>query len=39
MICAKIKPKGFFGSGEEDFYKFLPYLGMAAILVNGPQPF
>ena len=22
-----------FGSGEDDFFKFLPYMGMAAILV------
>ena len=25
------------GSGEEDFKKFLPYMGMAAILVMWPQ--
>ena len=39
MICAKIQPQGILGSGEEDFYRFLPYMGMAAILVNGPWPF
>ena len=39
MICAKIQPQGIIGSGEEDFYRFLPYMGMAAILVNGPGPF
>ena len=38
MICAKIQPKGILSSGEEDFLRFLPYMGMAAILVNGPQP-
>ena len=27
------------GSGEEDFLKFLPYMGMAAILVMWPGPF
>ena len=39
MICAKIQPQGILDSGEEDFSKFLPYMGMAAILVNGRQPF
>ena len=39
MIYAKIQPQGVLGSGEEDFNTFLPYMGMAAILVNGPQPF
>ena len=24
---------------REDFKRFLPYMGMAAILVNEPQPF
>ena len=38
MICAKIRPKDLFSSGE-DFLKFLPYMGMAAILVNGPRLF
>ena len=28
-----------FGSGEEDFLRFLPYMGMAAILVMWPGPF
>ena len=27
------------GSGEEDFLRFLPYMGMAAILVMWPGPF
>ena len=37
IICAKIRAQGLFGSGEED--RFLPYMGMAAILINGPCPF
>ena len=36
MIWAKIRPQGLFGSREEDFKGFLTYMGMAAILVNGP---
>ena len=28
MICAKIRPQGLLGSGEEDIYRFLPYMGM-----------
>ena len=36
MIGAKIRHQGLFGSGEEDFLRFLLYVGMAAILVNGP---
>ena len=39
MIYAKIQPQGILSSGEEDFKKFLPYMGMVAILVNGPWPF
>ena len=39
MIPAKVQPQGILSSGEEDFYRFLPYMGVAAILVNGPQPF
>ena len=39
MICAKIQPQGILGSGEEDFSRFLPYMGMAAFLVNGRQLF
>ena len=39
MTYAKIQPQGILGSGEEDFKRFLPYMGMAAILVNGPRPF
>ena len=37
-ICAKMS-QGLFGSAEEDFQRFLPYMGMAAILVNGPLQF
>ena len=37
MIPAKVQPQDVLGSREEDFY--LPYMGVAAILVNGPQPF
>ena len=35
MIYAKIQQKGILGFGEEDFLKFLPYMGMAANFVNG----
>ena len=30
MFCVKIQPKGILGS-REDFKRFLPYMGMAAI--------
>ena len=40
MICAKIQPQGILCSGEEDFKVVVfSYMGMAAILVNGPRPF
>ena len=39
MICAKIQPQSILCSGEDDFWRFLPYMGMAAILVNEPWPF
>ena len=39
IICVKIRAQGSFGSEEEDFYRFLPYMGMAAILINGQCPF
>ena len=39
MICAQIQPQGILGSGEEDFERVLPYMGMAAVLVNEPRPF
>ena len=35
MICAKVRPQGLLGSGEKDFLKFLPYMGMATIFVSG----
>ena len=34
MIYAKIQPQGILGSGEEDFWRFLTYMGMVTILVN-----
>ena len=33
MQHAKIQDHSTSGSGEEDFLRFLPYMGMAAILV------
>ena len=33
MLHTKFKGHWPFGSREEDFLKFLPYMGMAAILV------
>ena len=33
MLHAKFQDHRNFGSGEEDFLRFLPYIGMAAILV------
>ena len=39
MIPAKVQPQGILGSVGEDFKRFLPYMGVAAILVNGPWPF
>ena len=35
-ICAKIQ-QGILSSGVGDFLSFLPYMGMTAILVNGPR--
>ena len=34
MLYTKIQPQSFLGSGE-DFLVFLPYMDMAAILING----
>ena len=34
MLHAKFQDHMTSGSGEEDFLRFLPYMGMAAILVN-----
>ena len=39
MIYAKIQPQSILGSREEDFQRFLPYMGMVVILVNEPWPF
>ena len=39
MLYTKIQPWSFLGSGEEDFEVFLPYMGMAAILLNDVEPF
>ena len=45
MIYAKIQPQDILSSGEKDgkrkslVTRFLQYMGMAAILVNGPRPF
>ena len=33
MLHTKFRGNRPAGSGEEDFYGFLPYMGMAAILV------
>ena len=33
MLHAKFQDPRPLGSGEEDFSRFLPYMGMAAILV------
>ena len=33
MLHAKFQDHRTSGSGEEDFLRFLPYMGMAAILV------
>ena len=39
MIYAKIQPQSIIGSREEEFFRFLPYMGVVAILVNEPWPF
>ena len=39
MLCNKIQPWSFFGSGNEDFKCFSPYMGMAAILFNHAEWF
>ena len=33
MLYTKFQDHRLFGSREEDFLRFLPYMGMAAILV------
>ena len=39
MLNAKFQDHRTSGSGEVDFLRFLPYMGMAAILVMWPGPF
>ena len=39
MLHTKFQGQRSIGSGEEDFLRFLPYMGMAAILVMWPGPF
>ena len=39
MLHAKFQDHSTSGSGEEDFLRFLPYIGMVAILVMLPGLF
>ena len=39
MLHTKLQYHRSTGSGVEDFLRFLPYMGMAAILVLRPGPF
>ena len=39
MLHTKFQCHRFIGSGQEIFVMFLPYMGMAAILVMVPGPF
>ena len=39
MLHTKFRGNRPAGSGEEDFLRFLPYMGMAAILFMRPGPF
>ena len=39
MLHTKCQGHWSIGSGEEDFLRFLPYMGMAAMLVMWPRPF
>ena len=39
MLHTKFQGPRSIASGEEDFLRFLPYMGMAAILVMWPKPF
>ena len=39
MMHTKFQGHQPYGSREEDFLKFLPYMGMAVILVMWPEPF
>ena len=39
MLCTKIQPQSFLDSEEEVVLSVLPYMGMAAILFKGAEPF
>ena len=39
MLHIKFQGHGYIGSREEDFLRFLPYMGMAAMLVMWPYSF
>ena len=39
MLHTKFQGHQPFGSAEEDFLRFLAYMGLAATLVMGPGPF
>ena len=39
MLYTEIQPQSFLSSGEKIFLSVLPYMGMAAILLNGADPF
>ena len=39
MLHTKFQGHSSIGSGEEDFLRFLLYMGMAAMLVMWPRPF
>ena len=39
MLLTKSRENRPTDSGEEDFLRFLPYMGMASILGMGPGPF
>ena len=39
MLHTNFQGHRLFSSGEEDFLRFLPYMGVAAILVMRPGPF
>ena len=39
MLHTKFQGHWSIASGEEEFLRFLPYMGMAAMLVMWPKPF
>ena len=39
MLYSKFQGHWSIGSGEKDFLRFLPYMGMAAMLVKWPKSF